>query len=173
VDILRRVASFGLTLLRLDIRQESARHTEVMAEITSYLGIAQDKGGYPQWGEEEKQEFLLRELQNRRPLIPRDFPASADAREVLDTFEVLARQPAEALGAYIISMATHPSDVLAVRLLQKEAGGRDPQRAPNCCWATPAIARFSRPACPGAWATSAKTWPALASITTRSSPNAR
>jgi phosphoenolpyruvate carboxylase len=128
VDILRRVASFGLTLLRLDIRQESARHTEVMAEITSYLGIAQDKGGYPQWGEEEKQEFLLRELQNRRPLIPRDFPASADAREVLDTFEVLARQPAEALGAYIISMATHPSDVLAVRLLQKEAGGRDPQR---------------------------------------------
>ena len=32
----------------------------------------------------------------------------------------LADQPPESLGAYIISMAEYPSDVLAVLLLQKK-----------------------------------------------------
>lgn len=123
-DIIRRVACFGLTLLKLDIRQESTRHAEVLNEITEYLGL----GSYEQWSEEQKQEFLLSELRNKRPLVGADFLASEDTAEVLRTFRVLAEQPASALGAYIISMATHPSDVLAVRLLQKEAGCRTPQR---------------------------------------------
>lgn len=124
VNIIRRVACFGLTLLRLDIRQESTRHADVINEITEYLEL----GSYNDWSEDEKQTFLLAELQSRRPLIPADFPASDEAAEVLRTFKVLAKQPASALGAYIISMATHPSDVLAVRLLQKEAGCKHPQR---------------------------------------------
>lgn len=123
-DILRRVACFGLTLLKLDIRQESTRHAEAINEVTEYLGI----GSYSDWPEDQKQAFLLQELENRRPLIPADFPASEPVAEVLKTFRMLARQPPEALGAYIISMATHPSDVLAVRLLQKEAGCTHPQR---------------------------------------------
>ncbi len=123
-NIIRRVACFGLTLLRLDVRQESTRHADVFNEVTEYLGL----GSYNDWSELEKQEFLLSELQSRRPLIPTDFPASDDVAEVLRTFKVLAAQPPAALGAYIISMATHPSDVLAVRLLQKEAGCQFPQR---------------------------------------------
>lgn len=123
-NIIRRVACFGLTLLRLDIRQESTRHAEVINEITEYLEL----GSYQQWNEDEKQEFLLKELGNKRPLIGADFAASEETAEVLRTFKVLAQQPPSALGAYIISMATHPSDVLAVRLLQKEAGCPTPQR---------------------------------------------
>jgi phosphoenolpyruvate carboxylase len=42
--------------------------------------------------------------------------------EVLATFAVIARQPREALGAYVISMARQASDVLAVHLLLREAG---------------------------------------------------
>ena len=42
-------------------------------------------------------------------------------REVLDTFAVMSEVGAEALGGYVISMATHASDVLAVQLLQREA----------------------------------------------------
>jgi phosphoenolpyruvate carboxylase len=41
---------------------------------------------------------------------------------VLDTCAVVASQPAQALGAYVISMARQASDVLAVHLLLKEAG---------------------------------------------------
>jgi len=126
--LLRRVACFGLTLLRLDVRQESMRHEAVIEEITEHLGIRLNEQPYSAWPEVEKQNFLVAELQNPRPLIPREFPASSDVQEVLNTFAVLAQQPPSALGAYIISMATHPSDVLAVRLLQKVMGCKTPQR---------------------------------------------
>jgi phosphoenolpyruvate carboxylase len=38
-NIIRRVACFGLELLKLDIRQESTRHTEVLSAITEYLQL--------------------------------------------------------------------------------------------------------------------------------------
>ena len=126
--IIRRVSCFGMTLLRLDIRQDSARHCDAISEITDYLGMTKNGVSYKDWSEEDKQEFLLDEIQNQRPLIPINFPASADTKEVLDTFNVLSQQPPSALGAYIISMATHPSDILAVRLLQQKMGCQHPQR---------------------------------------------
>lgn len=42
---------------------------------------------------------------------------------MLDTFRVIAETPREALGCYVISMASEPSDVLAVQLLLKATGG--------------------------------------------------
>ncbi|MBE9539700.1 MAG: phosphoenolpyruvate carboxylase [Proteobacteria bacterium] len=117
LDLLRRVQCFGVHLVRHDIRQDSARHTAVLSEISSYLGL----GDYAQWDETTRQAFLYRELDNRRPLIPANWQASDDAREVLDTCAVIARQPPSALGAYVISMARQPSDVLAVHLLLKES----------------------------------------------------
>ncbi|WP_414499720.1 MULTISPECIES: phosphoenolpyruvate carboxylase [unclassified Zymobacter] len=119
LDTLRRVACFGMTLSRLDIRQDSERHTEVMAELVQTLW----NEDYAEWDEARRQEFLIRELGSRRPLIPRHWECSADTREVLDTFETIAHEPREALGSYVISMAGQPSDVLTVALLMKEAGG--------------------------------------------------
>jgi phosphoenolpyruvate carboxylase len=121
-DIFRRLACFGMTLVRLDIRQEANRHTKVLDEITRALG----SGSYRQWNEEKRVEFLTKELASRRPLIPRDIQWSDASREVFNTFEVISRQEKESLGAYIISMASRPSDVLAVELLQKEAGIQSP-----------------------------------------------
>jgi phosphoenolpyruvate carboxylase len=123
-DILRRVAAFGLTLVRLDVRQEAARHVETLDAITRAL----DLGSYAAWPEQQRQDFLSRELQTRRPLIPRDLSVAEPLRDVLDTFRLLARLPPDSLGAYVISMAMHPSDVLAVALLQKEAGVTSPLR---------------------------------------------
>ena len=62
LDILHRIRCFGVTLSQMDIRQESTRHTDAIAEITRYLGI----GDYAQWSEAEKQSFLVRELNSRR-----------------------------------------------------------------------------------------------------------
>ena len=123
-DIIRRVHAFGVIAMPLDIRQESGRHSQALDEITQYLGL----GEYARWSEPERQAFLSSELTNKRPLIPEDFPASDEVKDVLDTFKLLARQPAEYLGAYIISMATCPSDVLAVEVLQKACGVTHPQR---------------------------------------------
>ncbi|WP_458526341.1 phosphoenolpyruvate carboxylase [Onishia taeanensis] len=119
LDTLRRVAVFGVTLTKLDLRQESSRHTQVFDELTDYLGL----GHYQDWNEEQRQDFLLGELTSRRPLIPRRWECSGETREVIDTFRVIASEQREALGTYIISMAGQPSDVLAVALLMKEVGG--------------------------------------------------
>lgn len=124
LDVIRRLACFGIGLLKLDIRQESTRHMEAINAITEYL----DLGSYRDWDEATKQDFLLKELKSKRPLVPKEMPLEADHQEVLDTFRIIARQPRESFGAYIISMATHPSDVLAVMLLQKEMGVKHPLR---------------------------------------------
>ena len=118
LDCLRRIRCFGVTLSRLDIRQESTRHTHAVAEITRYIGL----GDYSQWTENDRQAFLIRELSSRRPLIPRDWEPSAETKEILDTCKVIAEQPEGVISCYIISMARTASDVLAVHLLLKEAG---------------------------------------------------
>ncbi|WMC10752.1 phosphoenolpyruvate carboxylase [Oceanimonas pelagia] len=118
LDVIRKVACFGIHLLKLDIRQDGERHTQALGEITRYLGL----GDYAEWSEADKQAFLLNELNSRRPLLPRQWQPSHDTQEVLDTCAVIARHPRDAFGIYIISMAGEPSDVLAVQLLLKECG---------------------------------------------------
>jgi phosphoenolpyruvate carboxylase len=127
-NLIRRVVCFGLTLLPLDIRQSAQLHGQAMQEITDYLDLFDAQGGYLALSEADKQLFLIHELNNKRPLIPDDFVGTPMTQEVLATFRLLAKQPASALGAYIISMATQASDVLVVRLLQKACGCVQPQR---------------------------------------------
>ncbi|WP_017254684.1 phosphoenolpyruvate carboxylase, partial [Pseudomonas tolaasii] len=66
LDCLRRAVTFGLFLVRLDVRQDSSRHCAAMTEITDYLGL----GRYEDWDEEARISFLTQELENRRPLLP-------------------------------------------------------------------------------------------------------
>lgn len=118
LDTLRRVKCFGVPLVRIDIRQESCRHSEALSAMTRYLGI----GDYQSWSEAEKQTFLIRELNSKRPLLPQHWQADEETREVLETCDVIAKAPRGSIASYIISMAKQPSDVLAVHLLLKEAG---------------------------------------------------
>jgi phosphoenolpyruvate carboxylase len=124
-DLRRRVAAFGLTLARLDIRQDAARHAEALSAITDAVGL----GRYEEWEEPARLEFLVRELASRRPLIPADLDAAPDVRDTLETFRMMARIPRESLGAYVITMTSRASDVLAVELLQKASGVTAPLRA--------------------------------------------
>ncbi|GJN38579.1 hypothetical protein PR202_gb27634 [Eleusine coracana subsp. coracana] len=122
LDFMRQVSTFGLSLAKLDIRQESERHTDAIDAITTHLGI----GSYKEWDEEKRQEWLLSELQGKRPLMVPDMPVSDEVADVLGCFKVLAELPSDSFGPYIISMATAPSDVLAVELLQRECKVRNP-----------------------------------------------
>ncbi|HEY0714236.1 MAG TPA: phosphoenolpyruvate carboxylase, partial [Polyangia bacterium] len=124
LDVLRRLAALGLSLIRLDLRQEAGVHARAMDAITQALNL----GSYLAWTEEERVDFLVRELESPRPLLPRRLPDDPALTEVLGSLQVCARQPAGALGAYIISMASAPSDVLAVHLFQREAGITQPLR---------------------------------------------
>jgi phosphoenolpyruvate carboxylase len=124
LDVIRRVHAFGLTLVRLDVRQDAARHTSLLDAITRALGL----GSFAEWTEAQRVGFLLRELASRRPLIPRDLELDDESREDLATFRAIAAIPRSSLGAYVITMAANPSDILAVALLQKEAGVGEPLR---------------------------------------------
>ncbi|HET7221435.1 MAG TPA: phosphoenolpyruvate carboxylase [Vicinamibacterales bacterium] len=117
-DLIRRLAAFGLTLVRLDVRQEAERHTEAVDAITRALGL----GEYACWAEARRVDFLTNVLSQDRRLTPARMAASPRVAEVLDTFRIMAAIHPESLGAYIITMAGRPSDVLAVELLQREAG---------------------------------------------------
>ena len=139
-DIIRCVNCFGLNLTPLDIRQESSRHAEVLDAVTRYIGV----GNYAEWSEAEKLEFLSAELKQQRPLIPTAFlNQTIDAAwieslhqevdysidnvyEVLQTCQTLCKHPRSSFANYIISMAHSGSDVLAVMLLQREAGVTEP-----------------------------------------------
>ena len=133
-DVLRRVASFGITLVRLDVRQHASRHAEALAALTRARGA----GSYLDWTETQRQAFFGRELADaearggrtatrRDPEIDKglvDGDPGEGVREVLETFRTLAHIHPESLGAYVISMAQAPSDVLAVEYLQSLAGCR-------------------------------------------------
>ena len=128
-DVMRNISAFGLSLVKLDVRQESDRHRDCMNAITQYLNV----GRYNEWTEEAKVAFLVQELDNQRPLIrwPLFFAspfATDEVKEVLLTFKMIFEVGGEFLGAYVISMAHVASDVLIVSLLQKEAGVSRPLR---------------------------------------------
>src|SRR5205823_3126788 len=125
-DLMRRVAVFGMTLARLDIRQEASRHADAIAWLAHVRGW----GAYADVAEAERQALLLRELASDRrteSALPLD-SASDEVRDVIDTFRMAADLHPESLGAYVITMAGAPSDVLAVELLQRIAGQRHLQR---------------------------------------------
>ena len=123
-DLIRRVAVFDVTLARIDVRQDAARHVDALNEITSAIGL----GAYKDWDEASRLDFLTRELHGKRPLIPPDLEPTENTRDVLDTFTMIARAPVGSLGAYVITMTRSASDVLAVELLQKEARVSSPLR---------------------------------------------
>lgn len=119
-DIIRRVNVFGMTLVPLDIREESTKHTMALDAVTRWLGI----GSYAEWDEDARLSWLQSELSNKRPLFPPSkigelgFPASV--LRTLETFQTASELEPEALGAYVISQCQTASDVLAVMLLQKQ-----------------------------------------------------
>jgi len=132
-DVIRVVSAFGLTLVPLDIRQESDRHSEALDCITKYLGL----GSYLQWDEGARVNWITQQLQSKRPLLRSggtwNEPGSeefftATAKDTLETFEMIAEQHEASLGAYVISQCTSASDILAVLLLQRDAGVQRPLR---------------------------------------------
>ncbi len=114
-DVLRKLACFGHSLLRLDIRQDAGRHTQFLTNFTKL----RRKKPFDTMTEIERQKFLLEGIQSEQIKLPKSFPSDSEDIELLSTFRLIASQDFSLLGAYVISMAKVPSDVLAVYFLQK------------------------------------------------------
>ena len=124
LDIIRLSHTFGLNLAKLDIRQESSRHTSLLNTICKKLALKE----YTKLSEQEKIKFLTREYKSKRPLIPNKIKFNNTDKETWETFKMIANTSKEFLGAYVISMTSKVSDILGVLLLQKEAGVKNPLR---------------------------------------------
>ena len=125
-DLLRRIAAFGLTLARLDVRQESSRHTEALEWIARTRGL----GAFAEAAEEQRITLAVRALDGAvAPVTDAELAGAPDSvRDVIDTCRTIASLNDESLGAYVITMAHRASDVLAVELLQRLGGVRAPMR---------------------------------------------
>ncbi len=124
LDLMRRTKCFGINLARLDIRQESARHSQLINEFF----FKKYKKKYLLLSEKEKLNFFKSTLTSKKNLINNLKFRNKENKEVWSTFNILSDEPKECLGAYVISMTTSASDILSVSFLQKEAKIKDKLR---------------------------------------------
>ena len=117
LDLMRRAKCFGINLARLDIRQESSRHSQLISEYVK----KKYKKNYLKFSESEKIKFLKKQILSKKNQLNKFQFSNRENKEVWSTFKILANEPSECLGAYVISMTNSASDLLSVIFLQKEA----------------------------------------------------
>ncbi len=123
-DLIRLVESFGFYLMHLDVRQESTRHTEAVAEILQQSNTYMD---YDSLDENARIKLLSDLIQHQCEDIKFDSTLLDDAnKETLDVFKVIEKMHGEisphAFGEYVISMTHQASHVLEVMLLATLVG---------------------------------------------------
>ncbi|WP_438970006.1 phosphoenolpyruvate carboxylase [Methylophaga sp.] len=132
-DLIRLVETFGFYLYHLDLRQESTRHSEALADVLKVTGLCED---YHQLDEAARQA-LLSELLSRKQL-PEMPDIDGQNQEVLSVFKLMTRLhrdvSAKAFGSYVISMTHEASHILEVMTLGRLAGlcGYDEQGETFC-----------------------------------------
>jgi phosphoenolpyruvate carboxylase len=120
----RVLASFGLHLATLDIREHADYHHEAVGLLLDPLGELPRP--FLELPRAERQRVLARELGSRRPLSGHPVVLPGHAGRIYETMRVI-RQARRLLGpdvieTYIVSVTRGPDDVLAAALLAREAG---------------------------------------------------
>ena len=119
----RVIASIGLPLATLDIREHSGKYRDAIAQL---LGRLPDANDYLSLDAQSRFEILSDELLSRRPLAPTPPPLDAAGLATYGAF-VAAREAIERYGprtveTCIVSMTKGADDVLAAVVLAREAG---------------------------------------------------
>ena len=121
--LIRAVEVFGFHLATLDMRQNSAVHERVLAELLRVSGV---EGDYLALDEEARVALLRRELAVDRPLAAPWHRWSEETAGELAIVHaaaaIRARLGREAICQWIISKAESLSDLLEVHVLAREAG---------------------------------------------------
>ena len=117
LDLIRRVRCFGINLARLDIRQESSRHEQLLNEILK----KKFKINFSNLNEQKKISLLNNLIKQKKYFLDKLIIRNKENKEVWDTFKQISKEPAQCLGAYVISMTSKASDILSVYFLQKQA----------------------------------------------------
>ncbi|MEJ2178854.1 MAG: phosphoenolpyruvate carboxylase [Gammaproteobacteria bacterium] len=120
-DLIRLVETFGFYLLQLDVRQESTRHTEAVAEILQQYSI-----DYNNLEEAERLKVLSQIISEPPPENLAIDNFSDNTAETLSVFRVIADMRNElskkAIGNYVISMTHEASHIMEVMMLAHHTG---------------------------------------------------
>ena len=132
--LIRAVETFGFHLATLDLRQNSAVHERVVAELLKVAGVEAD---YLALDEEGRVALLRRELASARllsiPYVDYSEETASELAIVHAAAEAHARYGPACITTYNISKAESVSDMLEVHIMLKEAGlyrPGDPPHAP-------------------------------------------
>ncbi|HET9511927.1 MAG TPA: phosphoenolpyruvate carboxylase [Sphingomonas sp.] len=130
--LIRAVETFGFHLATLDLRQNSAVHERVVAELLKAGGVCDD---YASLDEDARVALLRDELASPRPLTSPYATYSEETASELAIVRAAAEAQAKygraCIRQYIVSMAQSVSDLLEVHLLLKEAGLYVPGETPQ------------------------------------------
>ena len=120
---LRAVDCFGFHLASIDLRQNSAVHERMIAELLEAIAPGTNYSGR---SESERIALLERELDTARPLTSPFLDYSEETRSELAVFrtavEVQKRYGHKIIHTSIISMSESVSDLLELAVLLKEVG---------------------------------------------------
>ena len=121
-DLIRLTETFGFHLMQLDVRQESTRHSEAVADI---LKTALDLD-YNTLDENQRLALLSDAVATPGGLIYDRARLSSATRETLAGLEVIANMHREigqgCFGKYVISMTHAASHIMEVMLLATQSG---------------------------------------------------
>lgn len=126
-DLQRLVETFGFHLARLDLREESTRHTRCLHELMAALEICAD---YESLDDAARTEVLVKALaRDEMPDVSR-VEVSGEVADTLDSLAVVREFTRTlgvgAFGSYVISMTHSVSDVLALLWLMRATGVYEP-----------------------------------------------
>jgi phosphoenolpyruvate carboxylase len=122
LDLIRLVETFGFHLMQLDVRQESTRHSNAVAEIfTLALNI-----DYQALDENQRLQLLGEAIAAPGSLSYDSLSLSDTTRETLEVLQVMADMRREigpdCFSRYVISMTHAASHVMEVMLLASQTG---------------------------------------------------
>jgi phosphoenolpyruvate carboxylase len=131
-DTIHAARAFRFHLAPIDLRQNSAVHERVVAELFSVAG---EGGDYLKAGEEERVRRLAAELATPRllasPFVRYSPETESELGIVRTARELQASHGPQSLPHYIVSMCGEVSDLLEPMLLLREAGLMTPGDEPS------------------------------------------
>ncbi len=117
LDLIRRARCFGISLARLDVRQESDRHEKLLNEIFK----KKNNIDFSSLNEKEKIKLLNKSIKQKKYFVDKIKIRDNENQEVWNTFKQIAKEPEQCMGAYVISMTSTASDILSVYFLQMQS----------------------------------------------------